>query len=133
MAYDATDFVVTETPVHPSVTRPERIRALRDAILAQPQDFSMDDPSIHRCGTPVCFLGWTRELFNPDAAHPAEGGEELGLAEQDARNLFLMGSDAAQVETFERMHLDPFAATAEQGARVLDHYLSTGKIDWSVA
>ena len=130
MAYDAEHFTIAEVLAPPSVTQPERIRILRDAILRTPEDFNMSHPDPHKCGTPVCFFGWARELFfKGERATVAEVVRFLGLTPVEGRDLFCMGDTSPNWAVGS----DPFNATAIQGARLLDHYLATGEVDWSVA
>lgn len=131
MAYDATDFVVTETPAHPSVSQPERIAQVRAAILAHRRDFNMNDSTTHECGTPACIHGFAKSIWRePRLISSQAMGAHLGLTSQQTVDLFHMSAP--------HMHLSPGAvcrwdATAEEAAAVLDHYIQTGKIDWSVA
>lgn len=144
MAFDTTDFVVTETPVPvrdpKSITDPrERVAYLRDHIAKLPRErfdmavYSMgadyDDGDVrgpqvlHDCNTRACLCGWTVALFAIDAATDDEGAaaSALGLDEDEWRALFIpRHKDRGQIENREAV-------------AVLDHYLATGKIDWSVA
>lgn len=133
MAYDATDFVVTEVvaPVRDpkSITDPrERVAYLRDFLRTLPPErFDMadcgagvwEDPE---CGSPACMGGWARTLFYPPSALYRSlrdvGVERLGLDGDQAATLFYGAGSAT---------------TPAQAVAVLDHYLVTGKIDWAVA
>lgn len=150
MAYDATDFVVTETPAPVvrdprSITDPrERVAYLRDFLRELPPErFDMAslyskhgrDTYMHGngeaisyvkgCGTAACIAGWTIAVFAPkvrvrEGAPIAE--DLLGLTDLQGNDLFLPSGFTQQD-----------FATPAQAANVLDHYLATGKIDWSVA
>lgn len=130
MTYDATDFVATETPapvVDPkSITDPrERMAYLRDFLRALPErspHYSYD--SWHRtevCGTACCIGGWAATFFL-DAGRLysiKEAAEDFGVPERLSDDLFFNG--------------EGMSSTAHKAANVLDHYLATGEIDWSVA
>jgi len=130
MPFDAEHFVVTDLPVHPSVSQPERIRTLRDAIRAAPQDFDMRDPAMHTCGTAVCFHGWVKELFFGKYVTTETTSAHLGLSPQQGADLYQMWTGNAEPCNLNRRFRD---ITAQEGVRVLNHYLATGEIDWSVA
>lgn len=138
MAYDGTDFVVTQAPVPvrdpKSITDPrERVAYLRDFLRALPaarfdmqQSGSYADARAGECGTASCIGGWARAIFQMPVSL-AEVAEALGLSDGQADDLFYPVGDMRNGEgaIFSR---DPMNAVA-----VLDHYLATGKIDWSVA
>lgn len=130
MAYDSTDFVVTETPVPvrdpKSITDPrERVAYLRDFLRAMPTDSPhfnyLDWHSTTPCGTSACIGGWASELFVNSAFRYSipEARKAMGLTERQGEDLFF--------------NSDGIGSNAHQAANVLDNYLATGWIDWSVA
>lgn len=131
MPFDAEHFVVIDLPVHPSVSQPERIRALRDAILAAPQDFDMREPRIHTCGSAACFHGWAKDIFFGTYVTTEISSAYLGLSFQQGADLYQMCNGGSEPSDFISGSLNDITAT--QAACVLNHYLATGKIDWSVA
>lgn len=141
MAYDATDFVVTETPAPVvrdprSITDPrERVAYLRDFLRSTAGDlFDMRTPGTLSltdgkwCGTAGCFHGWTRTLFGEGNEGDEWSEEALGIpGASRMRGLFYPMADLPDGSAAINLS-DPHRA-----ANVLDHYLATGKIDWSVA
>lgn len=141
MAYDATDFVVTEVPAPVrdprSITDPrERVAYLRDFLRRLPPErFDMTewaygvgyDAMGHEtvladCGTRCCIGGWTNTLW-PEELGLFDGPRAmgtLGLSVDLGRELFFGNGVSRTISNLG-------------AANVLDHYLATGKIDWSVA
>lgn len=134
MGYDSTDFVVTETPVRDpkSITDPrERVACLRDFLRELPAErFDMrevghwSEAGTGSCGSAACIGGWARAIFGR-SDNGSVGGidwvgpNRLGLSEGQTTQLF-----------YPFGHFD---ANPAQAANVLDNYLATGRIDWSVA
>lgn len=132
MAYDATDFVVTD------VLAPEtapNLRLLRDFLADLPSarfsyheswpdelmEPGVNSIAIHECKTPVCILGWARVLSNGAVPLSRESMFQwMGLSAADGNDLCFGARNHRDVEV-------------TQAVAVLDHYLATGKIDWSVA
>jgi len=70
------------------------------------------------CGTAACILGWAEVLFDiPDEflIHNL-----LGLSPWEARILFMPVGYSENPEQFPR----------SRAVRTLDHFISTGEIDW---
>ncbi len=134
--------------------KPDNIRLVRDMILAHPTQFDMGtlvggDPNddaeatlgglAHPCGTVACIAGWAAYAAG---YHGREGGriehtaaEFLGV-QFDIGDL-IIGGVAGRL-FYPDMPEDPeapgpYVATAEQAARVLDHLIETGEVDWSKA
>jgi hypothetical protein len=141
MAYDATDFVVTETPAPvvrdpKTITDPrERVAYLRDFLRSEAGDmFDMRTPGTLRiedgkwCGTAGCFHGWTRALFGSGQEDDDWSAEMLGIPNASRiKGLFYPMENLPDGSRAIALR-DP-----QRAANVLDHYLSTGQIDWSVA
>lgn len=142
MAYDATDFVVTEVqaPVRDpkTITDPrERVAYLRDFLRElPPEKFAMQTyaqnaagdeietaQEFHACGTAACICGWAMVNFtdHDDLGDHEIASATLGIHRDDAFGLFVPD------------HKDRSLITNLEAANVLHHYLATGKIDWSVA
>lgn len=132
MAYDSTDFVVT-APVEVPTERANMIR-LRDFLKTLPPNkFNMDDPGVStdayrgECGSAACIGGWARALFAVHTLSLHRVGDVLGLRDDQSSDLFYpYGREMSDGRS-------PFRAAPRHAVRVLDHYLATGKIDWSVA
>lgn len=127
-----------------SVNVPNIIR-LRDAILAAPENFDMhywgrrgetllspspEEVIEHTCGTIACIGGWTAALFFPEADRIVEiteyqVGEVLGLTPNQVSHLCY--------PTVKMNGRRPYDATNVEAARVLDHIIETGQVDWSKA
>ena len=111
--------------VSPDVAAKMHVATLRDFLAALLlYEFDMTQ---WRCGTAACIGGWASTLAN-EGGEVRSSGEQwndavsyLGLTEKQARNLFMP-------DGWEHDERSPAEAVA-----VLDHYLATGKIDWSVA
>ncbi len=103
-----------------TVTR-DRVMRLRDFMaVLPPEQFDMRRAPLdyEDCGTPACMLGWARRIFkmvDPD----------LGLTHRQHHDLFQPRGWQKAVPNDPR-----FPPT--QAVAVLDHYLATGEIDWSV-
>lgn len=153
MAYDATDFVVTETPVPvrdpKSITDPrERVAYLRDFLRALPPErFSMQAwgqnehgpvssvEEMSACGTRGCICGWAHVLFSAKGQFLGDtslAGVLLGVSYSEEQQLFEpTAPEFGAVPGYDGpIFID---ATSAQAANVLDNYLATGQIDWSVA
>lgn len=129
MAYDA----------EVEVNARERVMQLRDFLAALPQEklrmggYIYSPDLAPECGTQACIAGWAYILFvDPDHRR----------AYQESRNGYfantvgeVLGMSLSQyVALFWPPHyLAGITTTPAQAARVLDHYLNTNKIDWSVA
>lgn len=146
MPYDATDFVVIEAPAPvrdpKSITDPrERVAFLRDFLRELPPErfdlrwmysrngqdsWSAERTAAknHSCGSAACIAGWTHFLFEPDTTETGSNfaRDVLGLEWGAANELFT-----------PRGYLARPSPTPAQAANVLDHYLATGEINWSVA
>lgn len=129
MAYDATDFVVTEVPAPvrdpKSITDPrERVAYLRDFLRElPPKKFNMAD---WHCGSAACIGGWVENLWFYGRSRPSqEVADALGLRSPDLFYPWGQHADGRDI-------CGPLT-TPTEAANVLDHYLATGKIDWSVA
>lgn len=138
MAYDSTDFVVTETPVPETIER-TNMRRLRDMIAGLPAErFDMsesgewEDAGAGDCGTAACIGGWARALLRRHVYSIDELAPDLGLTKREATALFYPGSGDSMWAPMSDGR-SPYDATPAQAANVLDHYLATGRIDWSVA
>ncbi len=110
------------------VTTRDRMIRLRDFLAILPEErFNMSSTSVpdgpFDCGTPACIAGWAHALFKlkPGLEYYRDVGRHLGLSRGDATDLFA----AAQFPVVPR--------STAQAVEVIDHYLATGKIDWSVA
>lgn len=105
--------------VSPDVTHRLRMMELRD-FLAElpPEKFDIDE---WICGTTACIGGWAERLFRfPSSASPQTIGAHIGLTGCQSNELFFEYPDEGEV-------------TVSRAVAVLDHYLATGEIDWSVA
>lgn len=120
------------------VTARDRVIQLRDFLATlPPKRFDMNDwmdypgwdwtekgeppiTTLHNCGTTACIGGWANVLFFPNKGEVAwrDVGTLLGLTYHQADSLFFK---------FPKCDLGPTQAVA-----VLDHYLATSLIDWSV-
>lgn len=90
-------------------------------------DFAQRDSLLrHDCGTCACIGGWTMALLGEGKITMSSeaAGALLGLGKNEATCLFY----PAYIANREWGKITP-----EQGVRVLDHLLETGKVDWSVA
>jgi hypothetical protein len=74
------------------------------------------------CGTVACIGGWAEILFGGED-DMGKAGALLGLSVLESVRLF------APYGIFERWG----EITTAQAVQVLDHYLATGEIDWTVA
>lgn len=134
MAYDASPPA--------EVTARDRVIMLRDHLARlKPEHFDMASWGFeHDCGTAACIAGWNGLLTNDppptiEWVKPTSGGYDdialeawisrqgasLGLNEDDAAKLFVPDTEEGLGEL-----------TARRAVAVLDNYLSTGLIDWSV-
>jgi len=119
----------------------ERLTTLRDTLVALDpsrfnmkfwaRDFETSNPIYsvsaleHNCGTAACIGGWAEALFDPDRKFHHNGvahaGELLGLDADVAERLF-----------FPRDDDHAWGATSAQAAKVVDHLINTGRVEWSV-
>lgn len=125
------------------VTARDRVIRLRDflARLPDPQ-FDMSDYlnwkvgpnryhmpiglAVKECGTAACIAGWAQVLFDPTAKQDEWIAQKLlGLSEEAADALFR----PRQLGYYG----DSDVYTLARAVAVLDNYLATGLIDWSVA
>lgn len=129
MAFDS------ETFNKPEVTARDRLVMLRDFLATLPDEkFDMGDCGSELwthpdCGSPACIGGWARILYLPRHERYLDlrevGDRYLDLDAIKATDLFFPNGDN---------WLDGAVnATAVQAARVLDHLLNTGNVDWAVA
>lgn len=101
----------------------DRMIRLRD-LLAKlpPEKFDMGTVGDRDCGTPACISGWAQRLFSQ---FDGDMGAMLGLSPRQVDALFCpKGWTSAKPN-------DP-RFPVSGAVKVLDHYLATGKIDWSV-
>lgn len=120
------------------------IRLIRNDILAHADHFHMrnwmsgDQPGmdrstfLHKCGTSACIAGFCAlRQFEGDVysivRYNRVGREFLGLDEAAADYLFQGDGGNDYPHHTSRAML----ATAVQAARVLNHLLRTGKVDWT--
>ena len=123
MPYDATDF--TPSTVAEPIAR-TRLRQLADHIGGLPPErFDMHE----WCGTAVCMGGHSAALFGGE---PHRQGDALGLTPSQEAALFLPSTSCCLQAWFDRGRT-PFTATNSEAARVLDHLLETGEVNWAVA
>ena len=145
MPFDAEHFTVTEVPAAPvardpsTITNPrERIAYLSAFLRDLPeQKFNMttwaqradaDSKNAHlairdmECGTTACIGGWTNTLWPQEWRlwDSTRAMDTLGLTLDQGQELFFGAGTQ-------------FSITSSQAADVLDHYLATGEVDWSVA
>lgn len=79
------------------------------------------------CGTSACICGWASVLRAPKEPFSEDKTAKwLGLNGHEAHALFYPPGYSRDVKEYR-----PYTRT--QAVAVLDHYLATGKIDWSVA
>lgn len=137
MAYDAEHFTVTKVPTSPHV--PDRADCLlvRDRIAAlSPHLFNMVD-TFPDCGTAGCIMGWTAEVLavekmDSDFTWRGDAAARVwGFNNSD--NPLFFPSRAEKGKDLMSDGRSGFKATPAQAVRVLDHYLATGEVDWSVA
>jgi hypothetical protein len=126
----------------------ERLTRLRDAVLDAPDNFNMKSwadatgadaplqitPAMVVGKTPgvtACLGGWASALFFPESNTVYVGketaGKALGLTKSEADQLFY------PCGIFEKCGQSPYRSTNVQAARVLDHLIETGEVDWSKA
>lgn len=129
MPFDATDFEVAA----PVWVAPAALRDFRDRMARiDPRLFDMWEAS-PSCGTPACFHGWAQTFyFNGERREPAETAERLGIDLDRASELYAMWIAGAN-PNHSGGDFQVHRATHAQGMRVLDHLVSTGEVDWSVA
>ncbi len=115
------------------VTARDRVIQLRDFLETLPDErfniaYAWTGPGgtwgtyeqvkANECGTAACISGWAQVLF------PREGNP-LGVSAEQAVELFMpRGYDSDKTAK---------KYTRARAVAVLDYYLTTGKIDWSVA
>lgn len=120
------------------VTARANVMRVRDFLDRLPDEqFNMDDylvwdgpenlysmpigRAVNVCGTAACIAGWTQVIFDPDRELDDDLARvALGLTHPQAEALFMPSGDRDKL-------------TRKQAVTVLDHYLATGEIDWSVA
>lgn len=144
MAYDTTDFIVTDAPA-PACKRTgvgknlniENLQKVRDHIAKLPgQNFNMDywarnlsDLSVHpmyECDTVSCIGGWTNFLFGGERYSERLAAIHLGMTSRQAHELFYPpngyfddGDDYCTITTAE-------------ACMVLDHLKATGRVNWGL-
>ena len=106
--------------------RVDRLEIIRDRVLAEPEKLDM---SSYHCGTSHCIAGWATWLFAEGDARLAESPEMaqelLGLTNDQADNLFYPPAWQLAGKFWEEI-------TAPHAAKVIDHLISTGEVDWRV-
>jgi hypothetical protein len=122
------------------VTARDRMIQLRDFLAALPDErfsmrhvFTAKDKDIyhleqfHECGTAACIFGYACVLW-PEVS---DGMNQFPIVE----HLWLSNKEACQLFTPPGWYDDKDAKqyTRAMAVAVLDHFLATGKIDWSVA
>lgn len=111
-----------DAQVPAEVTARARMIRLRDFLAALPDErFDYGIPvTFEECGTAFCIGGWARELFFRGLAYEDvhEIGRSVGLSEDQADELFYQADGEV---------------TRTRAVAVLDHFLATGEIDWTVA
>lgn len=129
--------------------KPDNIRIVRDLILERPEQFDMEvlvfsgDPDgstvaglEHPCGTVACIAGWAAFASGYRGGENREieqrAADFLGL-EMTRLSIFMISGPAADLFYPSGETTDAYLATAEQAAKVLDHLIETGEIDWSKA
>lgn len=129
MAYDSEPSV--------EVTARDRMIRLRDFLDALPSEkFNMNEwaaDSIYKdeveCGTVCCIGGWADMLEHGYLSwHWHETGASLGLSPDQTDDLFTARPSGDDGPWFRYNSI-----TLPMAVGVLDHYLATGEIDWSVA
>jgi hypothetical protein len=106
------------------VTARDRMIRLRDFLAKlPPENFDMAVVGSDRCDTPACISGWAQRLFPQRELVGMR--EMLGLSERQTDALFCPAGWASAKPNDPRF---PVAGAV----KVLDHYLATGKIKWSV-
>lgn len=119
MAYDAQPDA--------EVTARDRMIRLADHLRALPAErFSMSNWYGHGwwCGTVGCIGGHAQMMFEgKDTQAWKRTGALLGLTRDQSADLFFMKSTSLKYGDL----------TKDMAVRVLDNYLITGEIDWSVA
>lgn len=125
----------------------ENLTRLRDTILAVPDQFDMehwardasgnsttrDQLLAHNCGTAACIGGWASVIFFQESADPDpvmvseyEVAEVLGIEDWQADQMFFPARRTPDGNC-------PYQTTNVQAARVIDHLIETGEVDWEVA
>lgn len=106
----------------------ERLRRLSEHLKSLPHEqFDMRQTKF-QCGSPSCIGGWALKLNGEKPTGAWNATELPGLTHIQALHLFYPGLE------FElRSNSSPYGATPQQAARVLDHLIETGNVDWSVA
>ncbi len=148
MPYDATNFVVTDVPAPvrdpKSITDPrERVAYLRDFLRTLPPErFDMRTfgrrgvrdtqhmqngvrVSSDTCGTAACIAGWANLLWAKEG--------QMTNAHRRAANFLGLDRRASELLFWPWQSAGGFDSTPTKAASVLDHYLATGEINWSVA
>lgn len=111
------------------VTTRDRVIRLRDFIanLDDPRKLDMGcfEREVPECGTVCCIAGWANRLYQPDA------NKSLFGATASARHLLGLGFTQSH-DLFYPTEYGTGRYTRDDAVKVLDHYLATGKVDWSV-
>jgi hypothetical protein len=112
------------------VTGRDRMIRLRDFLSRlPPQDFDMHwweaRSEESTCGTTACIGGWAKRMYSLETTYDV--GPCLALEPLQAEALFYPG------QALMSDGRPAFDAKPADAVRVLDHYLATGEIDWSVA
>lgn len=118
-----------------------RLQFVRDFIASIPEDnfnmrwWGLDGPvaratyagpdtcpreeRLHPCGTVACIGGWAMKLWNDEGDSPAS---ILKLDPVTAKSLFHPRYDGRSWGSY----------TNADAVKVIDHYLETGRVDWSI-
>jgi hypothetical protein len=83
-------------------------------------------PDINTCGAVACIGGWANLIQHGDKAYAGdyrplyEAGNWLGLAEDQSMLLFLPPGEFV------------YLTNPKDGAKVVQHLIETGKVNWSI-
>lgn len=111
----------SDAQVPAEVTARDRMIQLRDHVAYKVRDKDFDMRYWH-CGTSACLGGWVENLFFDGKNTSSDVvGAKVGLDDEQSWKLFYpTGVSLASI-------------TRDCAVAVLDNYLATGEIDWSVA
>lgn len=146
MPFDAIGFEAAQ-PVKQLPTTPRgRMEYLRDFLKELPDErfnianlFTGPDGAyisstapeeLYACGTTACIKGWSHYLFSDVSKFGSAWGEELGLSEDDADELFMPGAHDDRPNNYAEA---PARYTRAAAVRVLDIYLAEQVVDWERA
>lgn len=96
----------------------------------------------HICGAAACLAGETILMFGTQAQRdeglsldyypPRAAAKLLGLSHKDYDLLFMPTAKALGDPDDANVRIARMSVTGKQAARVIRHYVKTGKVDWSV-